>query len=423
MGQLKEKLTKLEKYWILYDVGNSAFIMLVSTIIPIYFKNIAQANGVSAADSTAYWGYAVSISTLIVAVLGPILGTLADTKGYKKPLFTLFLMLGVLGCAALAMPVSWIVYLAIFVIAKVGVSGSLIFYDSMLADVTTDEKMDYISSAGFAWGYIGSCIPFTISLALILFSDKIGISASVATGIAFFLTAIWWLIITLPLLNNYKQKHYVEAEKNPVGKAFLRLGGVFKDLQKHKGILVFLLAFFFYIDGVHTIISMATSYGKDVGIGDNQLLLALLLTQIVAFPCALLFGKLSKKYKTHDLIKVCIVGYFLITLFALQLDSAWEFWFLAVCVAVFQGAIQALSRSYYAKLIPKEKSSEYFGIYDIFGKGASFTGTTVMGIVTQLTGSSRYAVFVISLMFVIGFVIFHKNTKMIKPAISNVKSY
>ncbi|MDW5299183.1 MAG: MFS transporter [Sedimentibacter sp.] len=414
MGKFRNKLTKLEKYWILYDVGNSAFIMLVSTIIPIYFKNIAQSNGVSAANSTAYWGYAISISTLIVAVLGPILGTLADTKGYKRPLFTLFLMLGVLGCASLSLPLSWIVFLAVFIVAKVGVSGSLIFYDAMLPDVTSDERMDLLSSLGYAWGYIGSCVPFVASLLLILSAEKLSITSSFATGIAFVLNAMWWLLITIPLLKNYKQLHYVEVKSNALSNAFKRLGRTFKDIKKEKEIFTFLLAFFFYIDGVYTIIEMATSYGKDVGISDNNLLFALLLTQVVAFPFAILFGKLSKKFKTENLIGFSIAGYFLIAIFALQLDKAWEFWFLAVCVAMFQGAIQALSRSYFAKIIPKEKSSEYFGFFDIFGKGASFTGTMLMGITTQLSGNSKTGVAFISLMFIVGFLIFKKASKMQK---------
>lgn len=419
MKKSNNKLTKLEKYWILYDVGNSAFILLVSTIIPIYFKNIAQASGVSAANSTAYWSYSISISTLIVAILGPILGTLADTKGFKKPLFTFFFMIGVIGCASLSIPAPWLIFLIIFVIAKVGVSGSIIFYDAMLADVTTDDRMDTISSHGYAWGYLGSCIPFTISLLLILSAEKLSLATSTATGITFILNALWWFFITMPLLKNYKQNYYIDVEKDAVKKAFERLGSVFKDIKKHKEIFAFLLAFFFYIDGVYTIIDMATSYGKDVGIGDNDLLLALLLTQVVAFPFAILFGRLSKKYKTKKLISVCIIGYFLIAIFALQLDKAWEFWFLAVCVAMFQGAIQALSRSYFAKIIPKEKSSEYFGFYDIFGKGASFVGTMLMGISTQISGNSKSGVVVISIMFIIGFILFQNATKMVEAKTSD----
>ncbi|MEL7648065.1 MAG: MFS transporter [Sedimentibacter sp.] len=412
MFKAKNNLSNLEKYWILYDVGNSAFIMLVSTIIPIYFKNIAKSYGVSLANSTAYWGYSISISTLIVAILGPTLGALADTKGYKKPLFTLFLMLGVIGCAMLSVPMPWILFLAVFVLAKVGVSASLIFYDAMLNDVTTDDRMDMLSSMGYAWGYIGSCIPFVISLVLILSAEKLSMTSARATGLAFLLNAAWWLLVTVPLLKNYRQVHYVEVKEHPFSDAMERLLNTFRDIKKQKEIFMFLLAFFFYIDGVYTIIEMATSYGKDVGISDNNLLFALLLTQVVAFPFALVFGKLSRKYKTKDLIAFCIGGYFLIALFALQLDKAWEFWFLAVCVAMFQGAIQALSRSYFAKIIPKEKSSEYFGFFDIFGKGASFTGTMLMGVTTQLSGSSKTGVAFISLMFVIGFLIFRKAAKM-----------
>lgn len=410
---MKEKLTKLEKYWILYDVGNSAFTLLVSTIIPIYFKNMATAAGVSAADSTAYLSYAISISTMIVAVLGPILGTLGDNKNYKKPLFTFFFMMGVLGCASLSIPKAWLAFLVLFVLAKVGFSGSLIFYDAMLVDVTTEERMDEVSSHGFAWGYIGSCVPFVISLVFVLEADKIGISGSFAMTIAFLVNALWWGFVTIPLLKNYEQKFYVETsqmEKKGIGKqlgeAGTRLLGVFGELKENKKVLLFLFSFFFYIDGVYTIIEMATSYGKDVGIGDTSLLLALLLTQVVAFPCAILFGKLTQKFETKRLIMVCIAAYFAVAVYAIQLDAAWKFWMMATFVGVFQGAIQALSRSYYAKIVPKERSTEYFGIFDIFGKGASFMGTMLMGITTQIFHTSKAGVIAIAVMFVIGFVLF-----------------
>jgi len=323
-------------------------------------------------------------------------------------------MLGVLGCAALAVPLPWVIFLAVFIFAKVGYSGSLVFYDSMLTDVTTDERADTVSTSGFAWGYIGSCIPFTISLALILTAKMTGLGTVLATSLAFLITALWWGFMTVPLLKNYKQKYFVVPLGNPIKESFIRLGHTLKNIRNDKHIVFFLIAFFFYIDGVYTIIDMATSYGKDVGISDNNLLLALLLTQVVAFPFAILFGKLSQKIKTTTLLKITIVGYFLIALFALQLDRAWEFWFLAVCVAAFQGGIQALSRSYFSKIIPKEKSNEYFGFFDIFGKGAAFTGTLAMGIATQLTGSSTYGVGVIAVMFIIGFLFFMKAAKVNK---------
>ena len=408
------KLTKLEKCWILYDVGNSAFIMLVSTIIPIYFNFLAGNAGISEVDYLAYWGYAASVATVMVAIIGPILGTLADTRNFKKPLFTISMMVGVLGCAALSFPKSWVLFLAVFVIAKVGYNASLIFYDSMLVDITTEEKMDSVSSHGYAWGYIGSCIPFVISLVFVLMYDKIGISMTTAMMLAFFLNALWWLVVTIPLLKNYHQTNYVELPDHPIKNSFKRLAVTLRDRKKHKNIFLYLLSFFFFIDGVYTIIEMATAYGSALGLDSQGLLLALLVTQLVAFPCALIFSVLSKKFDTDFLIKICIAAYTGIALFAIQLDKQWEFWLLAVLVGMFQGAIQALSRSYFAKIIPAEKSGEYFGIYDICGKGASFMGTTLVGLVAQITNVANAGVAIISVMFIIGYVLFCKAAKLNK---------
>lgn len=403
-----DKLTKMEKYWILYDVGNSAFTLLVSTIIPIYFNALAGNAGISEVDYLAYWGYAASISTVIVAILGPTMGTVADTRNYKKPLFVFFMMIGVIGCAALSVPTSWIVFLVVFVIAKVGYNASLIFYDSMLVDVTTPERMDKVSSHGYAWGYIGSCIPFIISLVFVLMYESIGITMNTAMMLAFLINAVWWVLMTLPLLKNYRQKNFAAPPEHPIKDSFIRLGHTLRDIKKEKKIFLYLLAFFFFIDGVYTIIEMATAYGSALGLDTTGLLLALLVTQIVAFPCALIFSRFSKRYETTKLIKVCIAAYTLIALFAIQLDKQWEFWFLAVMVGMFQGAIQALARSYFAKIIPAEKSGEYFGIYDICGKGASFMGTTLVGIVAQITNIANAGVAIIAVMFVIGFVLFNK---------------
>lgn len=403
-----DKLTKMEKYWILYDVGNSAFTLLVSTIIPIYFNALAGNAGISEVDYLAYWGYAASISTAIVAILGPTMGTVADTRNYKKPLFVFFMMIGVIGCAALSVPTSWIVFLVVFVIAKVGYNASLIFYDSMLVDVTTPERMDKVSSHGYAWGYIGSCIPFIISLVFVLMYESIGITMNTAMMLAFLINAVWWVLMTLPLLKNYRQKNFAAPPEHPIKDSFIRLGHTLRDIKKEKKIFLYLLAFFFFIDGVYTIIEMATAYGSALGLDTTGLLLALLVTQIVAFPCALIFSRFSKRYETTKLIKVCIAAYTLIALFAIQLDKQWEFWFLAVMVGMFQGAIQALARSYFAKIIPAEKSGEYFGIYDICGKGASFMGTTLVGIVAQITNVANAGVAIIAVMFVIGFVLFNK---------------
>ena len=407
-----KKMTKLEKYWILYDVGNSAFTLLVSTIIPIYFNALAGNAGISEVDYLAYWGYAASISTIIVALLGPTVGSIADTRNYKKPLFVLFMAIGVIGCAALSVPGSWLVFLVVFVIAKVGYNASLIFYDSMLVDVTTPERMDKVSSNGYAWGYIGSCVPFILSLVFVLMYESFGMTMNTAMMLAFFINAAWWVLMTVPLLRNYRQKNYAETPKHPVRDSFRRLGHTIRDIRKEKKVFLYLLAFFFFIDGVYTIIEMATAYGSALGLDTTGLLLALLVTQIVAFPCALIFSVFSRKYETASLIKVCILAYTGIALFAIQLDQQWEFWFLAVMVGMFQGAIQALARSYFAKIIPAEKSGEYFGIYDICGKGASFMGTTLVGVVAQITGVANAGVGIIAVMFVIGYILFQKAARV-----------
>lgn len=408
----ESKLTKLEKYWILYDVGNSAFILLVATILPIYFNALAEGAGLSEVDYLAYWGYATSVSTFLVAIIGPILGTIADTKGYKKPIFAVSMMIGVLGCAGLSLPKSWIVFLAVFVVAKVGYSASLIFYDAMLSDVTTPERMDRVSSHGYAWGYLGSCLPFIVSLLGVLFYEKIGISITTAMIFAFCLNAGWWFFVTLPLLKHYKQTHYAEMGEKPIRSSFKRLGKAFSKIREHKKIFLFLIAFFFYIDGVYTIIDMATAYGSALGLDTTGLLAALLVTQIVAFPFALFFGKASKKYETAKLIKLCIVAYIGIAVFTIQLDKQWEFWVLAVVVGMFQGAVQALSRSYFAKIIPPEKSGEFFGLFDICGKGASFMGTALMGMFAQWTGSLNGGVSILAMMFLIGLIVFAKANRL-----------
>ncbi len=405
------KLKKLEKYWILYDVANSAFVLLVATIVPLYFNSLAQAAGISEVDYLAYWGYAASVATLIVALIGPVLGTMADMKNLKKPIFTVSMMVGVLGCAALSFPSSWIVFLAVFVVAKVGFSASLIFYDSMLADITEPERMDDVSAQGYAWGYIGSCVPFVISLLIVLGNDALGISMTAAMGISFFLNGAWWLLLTLPLLKNYQQLHYSPKKKRMVKAAFGTLYHTFREIKSQKQIFLFLLAFFFFIDGVYTIIDLATAFGSALGFDSTMLLLALLFTQVVAFPFALLFGKAAKKYRNDRLIKICIVAYTIIALFAIQLDQVWEFWLLAGFVGMFQGGVQALSRSYFAKIIPPEKAGEYFGLFDICGKGASFMGTGLVGLFTQLSGSTNLGISVLAFLFIVGLVLFHYAAK------------
>lgn len=400
------KLTKEEKNWILYDVGNSAFTLLIATIMPLYFNYLAEQAGLSSVDYLAYWGYAASVATLFVVFIGPVFGTLADTKGFKKPVFSVALAVGVAACVLMGFAKQWLVFLVIYVIAKTGYSASLIFYDSMLADVTTADRMDQVSSQGYAWGYIGSCVPFVVCLMIVLGAGKLGISMELAMGISFFVTAAWWVLMTVPMLKTYRQKNYVERKPHAFRESFARIGKTFLNVRREKKIFLFLLAFFFYIDGVYTIIDMATAYGPALGLDSTGLLLALLVTQIVAFPCAILFGRLARRFRTEHLITVCVVAYVGIALFACVLRTQTQFWILAIFVGMFQGGIQALSRSYYAKIIPPEQSGEYFGLLDICGKGASFIGTAIVSVVSQLTGDINKGVAMIVVLFVVGVVLF-----------------
>lgn len=405
------KLTKLERSWVLYDVGNSAFTLLVATLFPVFFNTVAGEAGLTSVQYLAYWGYATSAVTIIVAVLGPILGTITDYKGLKKPIFTASLMIGAAGCCILGFCVSWVFFLAVFIIAKIGYSASLIFYDAMINDVTTEERMDTVSSKGYAWGYIGSCVPFIIGLCLYLFGGKIGLTETQSMAAAFIICAVWWVGTTIPLLKNYKQINYVERQSHVIADSFIRLGKTFGNMKQEKHVFLFLLAFFCYIDGVYTIIDMSTAYGTALGLDTAGLLVALLVTQIVAFPSALIFGRLAAKYPSKRLIPICIVAYTCITIFAFFLDSQLKFWILACCVGMFQGGIQSLSRSHFAKIIPAEKSGEYFGLFDICGKGASFLGTMLVSLATQLTGSANLGIGSLVILFILGLILFLRSAR------------
>lgn len=401
---MKTKLTKSELSWILYDVGNSAFILLIATTIPIFFRSLATNSGISDAQATGLWATVTAIAVFILALCSPILGALADYKGMKKKIFSISLVLGVLGLLSLSITTDWLAFLVLFVIARLGYSACNIFYDSMLIDVTSDDRMDLVSSHGYAWGYIGSCIPFIIGIVLI-FTKPFVMSTTLATQLSFLLTAIWWIGMTIPLFKNVKQNYYLEDRKDKFIDAFRRLGKTFLKIKENKKLLFFILAYFCYIDGVYTIISLATSYGGEVGIDSTSMILALLLTQFVAFPFAILSGKLGSKYGPIKIIKFYIIGYMLICLFGYQLDQAWEFWVLAVAVGICQGGIQSLSRSYYGKLIPKDESSEYFGFFDIFGKFADFFGPVIMAFCAFAFGSSTYGILALIVLFAIGYVL------------------
>lgn len=405
---MRTKWTKEEKSWILYDVANSAFIMLIATIIPIYLDTLIP----EGASNTVYMGYTTTIVTLLVAVLGPILGAISDNTKKKMQIFFTTVLIGVIACILLSIPMSYMGFLVVFAIAKLGANSSFIFYDSMLVDITTEDNMDNISAQGYACGYIGSCIPFICCLLLVLYSQTENplIGFQLAMSISFIVTGLWWLILTLPLVKNYKQKG--SENSGSIKDSFKELLNTFKEIVQTKHILIFIIAFFFYIDAVYTIIDLATSYGKDLGLGTTDLLIALLVTQIVAFPCSLFFGMLSKKVKVNKLLLVCIIAYTVIAMVAVFMTTTTMFWILAVLVGMFQGAIQALTRSYFTKIVPQEKTASYFALLDICGKGSSALGTFLVSTITVLTGSPTNGIIVLPVMMVIGLVLYLVSDKL-----------
>nr|WP_025650046.1 MFS transporter [Bacillus velezensis] len=398
-----KRFSKEESSWMLYDWANSAYSVIIMTaVFPLFFKAAAAENGVSAADSTAYLGYTIAAATFILAMLGPVLGTIADYKGCKKRFFAFFLLIGVAGTAALALipGESWMLLLICYTISTIGFAGSNVFYDAFLVDVAEKERMNMVSARGFGLGYIGSTIPFLLSIAVILSAqaEVIPLSAQAAGRIAFLITAAWWGLFSIPLLLRVRQRYYIEREPRLVLSSFIRLAGTL-------ALFLFLLAYFFYIDGVGTIITMSTSYGADLGISAANLLIVLFVTQVVAAPFSILYGRLAERFKGKTMLYAGIGVYMIVCTYAYFMDSAFDFWVLAMLVATSQGGIQALSRSYFAKLVPKQNANEFFGFYNIFGKFASIIGPLLIAVTAQLTGNSSAAVFSLILLFVIGIAI------------------
>lgn len=410
MGK-QPKMTKEELSWVLYDVGNSAFVLImVTALMPIFFKDVAAA-GMSGAESTANWGFANSTASLILAFLSPVLGAMADYENMKKRFFCFFLFFG-LSFTLLLLFINegqWLLCLILFVFARVGWAGANVFYDAFLVDVTSKERRDFVSTLGYGYGYVGSVVPFLLVIGLILGSgmqDGLPIGAMRAS---FIIVACWWLLFSLPAIKNLRQIHYLPADPSHITASFKRLWQTVKEIRQYKQVFLFLAAYFFYIDGVGTIITMSTAYGRDLGFGVTMLIVVLLFIQIVAFPFALLFGKLAGIFSTRRMLMGGIGVYCLATLIAFflpviddPLQKNMAFWFIAFLVGSSMGGIQALSRSYYSKLIPAEKSAQFFGFYNVFGKFAAISGPLLMGIVARLTGETRWGVLSILLLFVIG---------------------
>lgn len=416
---MKDKFTKLEKSWIAFDWANSVYAtIMMAAIFPVYFTSIVNdING----NGDMWWAIGTFVATLTMAILAPILGAVADYRGMKKKLLIAFLTLGIGFTLFNAITDNWKMMLVGYVFSFIGFLGSSLLYDSFITDITTRDRMDKVSSWGYAMGYFGgSTIPFLVAIGLIMTLD----SKTIAIKISLIIAVIWWTIFSIPMLMNVKQKYYTEkAAGNIVINTFKNIRKTMLDIWNDKKILYFLLAYFFYIDGVNTVISMATAYGASLGLDTTGMILALLVTQLVAIPFAILFGRLANKFGSLNLILAAVCVYIFICLLGFVMGLGIEegflsisealiiFWILAILVGTSQGGIQALSRSYFGKLVPPERSTEYFGFYDIFGKFAAILGPGLYGLVKAVTGRSSLSILAIILLFLAGaiFIIINKK--------------
>ena len=515
----KKRFTKKEWSWIMYDWANSIYATnIMAAIFPTIFVNIAGGTG-SMGDK--WWGYGTSIATFIVAILAPLLGAVADYKGMKKKLFTAFMFTGVVFTFLIALVMnSWQLMLVGYIISRIGFSGSCLFYDSFLTDVTTDERMDKVSSWGYAMGYIGgSTIPFVISIAVLL---TLGYGSPIAQKFSIIITSVWWLVFSIPFLKNVEQTHYIErTPEHTLGHTFRNIIQTAKDILQRKGLFLFVLAYFFYIDGVGTIISISTAYGSVLGLGAVGMILALLVTQIVAMPCSICFANIAAKTTARKALIgaiiiytcICVVGFYMgfslephqeayetakqadytdvlkatepedeaqnklywaladdcetdvknyeEFMFQQRADneayaalsaeskaaviaaaesfavkdrklaasfsdavffSTILFWAMAFMVGTVQGGIQAVSRSYFGKLIPKERSNEFFGFFDIFGKFASVLGPFLYATIGSWTGRSSFGVLALICLFLVGLIIMIRGKKELEALESGSKA-
>lgn len=411
------KMTKPEKGWIMYDVANSVYAtVMLAAIFPIYFANVCKGAGVS---GDSWWGIGTSIATFSLAVLAPVVGAFADVRGNKKRLFSFFLGLGLVFTLVNALTDNWRLMLVGYILSNFGFHGSALLNDSFLTDVTTPDRMDKVSSWAYGLGYIGgSTIPFLVCIALIMFGEGFGVDGVLAVKLSLVITVVWWGLFSIPFLRNVRQEHGIpRLEKGMVRDAFVRIGRTAKKIVTDKAMLFFILAYFFYIDGVGTVISMSTAYGATLGLGSTGMILALLLTQIVAFPCAIIFGNLATKHGSVRLLLIAIGVYFVIAITGFLMGLGLEegfltvnaasalFWILAFLVGTVQGGIQAISRSFYGKLVPPESSGEYFGFFDVFGKFAAVIGPALYALVKTLTNRGSFAILSIIILFLAGFVL------------------
>jgi UMF1 family MFS transporter len=396
--------------WALYDWANSAFATTVMAgFFPVFFTAY-WAVGASTEQGTFYLGFANSLGSLIVALLAPFLGAIADWGSYKKRLLAFFALLGSVMTASLYIlsAGSWPLAVLFYSLGVVGFSGANTFYDALLPFVASEKKVDFVSSLGYSLGYIGGGLLFLVNVLMYLNPSWFGIgSQESAIKISFVIVGIWWVVFTIPLLLLVKEEQRAKelTLSQSIRKGLHVTTETIRSFRKLKTIALFLAAYWLYIDGVDTIIRMAVNYGSSLDFPSDSLIIALLITQFVAFPAALGYSAFGKRIGVRQALMVAIAAYIIIAILGFFMTKVLHFYLLAICIGLFQGGIQALSRSYYTRLIPKERSAEFFGFFNMLGKFAAIIGPALMGIVTLITGSTRMGILSLILLFVGGFLL------------------
>jgi UMF1 family MFS transporter len=403
-----KKYKKIINAWSMYDWANSAFVTtVIAAILPIYYSAIAEPS-LSPNQSTTYWAYTVAIASLLVALISPILGVLADFRGYKKRYLTYFVVVGITATSLMYFLTSgsggWLFASILFIVGNIGFAGANVFYDSMLPHIAKKNDIDQVSTRGYALGYLGGGILLAINLGMIMLGpDHL---TELMTRISLASVAVWWLIFSIPLWRNVPEPPYNkpdgEIDSNLVKAGFKHLLETFKEIRKYGDLFKFLVAFWLYNDGIGTIIKMATRYGDEIGIGRDDLIGALLMVQFVGIPFAFAFGWLAKKLGTKKSIFLSLSVYTLISIGGYFMNTAIHFWILGFGVALVQGGSQALSRSLYGRMVPKARSAEFFSFFSVSGKFAAIVGPAVFGFVNQQMGNSRLAIVSLIIFFISG---------------------
>lgn len=407
--------SKKERSWILYDIANSAYILTIVTVLfPIYYQSIAS----HIPNRTQIFALVTAGIALTDAILSPVIGALSNYHGNKKKFFLIFFILGLVGGFALIIPGLQLVALMVaFVISSIGYNVTLVLYDSFLIDVTDESRMDEVSSAGYAWGYIGSMIPFAVAItpyALVTLGFLDSQYETLTVTFAFITALVWWFIFSLPILKDVKQVYSLDNVKKPLKEAFKSLFRTFKEIRAYRFIFIFMLSYLFYIDVVNTVIRLATTIGTDLGVGVTVLLGVIVLVQLIAFPCAILYGKMAKKFGGKIMIFYGIAIYALTIIITSMINenTIWLMWVVGILVGSAQGGIQSISRSYFAKMLPIEKANEFFGFFSVFGKFSGILSPFLLALAIGAWGTnSAVLILLVPLVFASGLLLLVKTEK------------